>query len=159
MPARSTCEPRNPAVGLTGQPRRGGGARRPPPRFFRKERNVSGGRWSIEAWSLSQRLWDFGGEGPDLQDRKDCKTCFERQLRGSVMSCAMRNVSAVVVCVCAIPAMLWAQGDANTPWDPNAHLVAYPKSMGMTTTFEYSRRPSRCGSGAPTRCSSRVRSP
>lgn len=53
------------------------------------------------------------------------------------MSSAMRNASAVVVCVCAIPAMLWAQGDANTPWDPNAHLVAYPKSMGMTTTFEY----------------------
>lgn len=53
------------------------------------------------------------------------------------MSSAMRNASAVVVCICAIPAMLWAQGDANTPWDPNAHLVAYPKSMGMTTTFEY----------------------
>lgn len=53
------------------------------------------------------------------------------------MSSAMRNASAVVVCVCAIPAMLWAQGDANTAWDPNAHLVAYPKSMGMTTTFEY----------------------
>ncbi|UCD49224.1 MAG: hypothetical protein JSW27_17035 [Phycisphaerales bacterium] len=57
------------------------------------------------------------------------------------MRSGMADALFIVVCVCLMPVALWAQVDANTPWDPNTHLAPYPWAMARTTHFAYREGP------------------
>lgn len=45
------------------------------------------------------------------------------------------NPVCVVVGILVMSPLLWAQADANAPWDPNAHLVAYPRICQLSTDY------------------------
>ncbi len=48
---------------------------------------------------------------------------------------------AVAVYGVVSPAVVRAQVDVNTPWDPNTHLAAYPEGMAQARHFDYSADP------------------
>lgn len=52
----------------------------------------------------------------------------------------VKTLFAAIVCICLLPAGLWAQEDPNAPWDPNTHLAPYPVMMGKTAYFSYSEQ-------------------
>ena len=39
------------------------------------------------------------------------------------------------VCICLLPAALWAQEDPNAPWDPNTHLAASPRICALSAEY------------------------
>ena len=53
----------------------------------------------------------------------------------------VRMLFVVVACGILPPAGLWAQEDANIPWDPNTHLLPCPWAMARTSHFAYLKGP------------------
>ena len=51
-------------------------------------------------------------------------------------SALVKTLFGIIVCICLLPATLWAQADPNAPWDPNAHLFAYPVMMAKTAVLD-----------------------
>lgn len=47
----------------------------------------------------------------------------------------VKTLFVAIVCVCLLPAGLWAQEDPNAPWDPSSHLFAYPRVCTLSTDY------------------------
>ncbi len=47
----------------------------------------------------------------------------------------IKMLFVVVACGIMLPAGLWAQEDANIPWDPNTHLAPYPHVCALSTEY------------------------
>jgi len=50
-------------------------------------------------------------------------------------SSTLNNLFVILLTIGLMPAALWAQTDTNARWDPNTHLLAYPRTCQLSADY------------------------